>query len=161
MAEFTCSLEFGQPREIVFALLTDLERAHHWMKGLDSIVQTTDGEFGVGTRFDETRTMFGKSCTEHFEVVGFEPPRSVDFAVPSKGVDYAFRYVFEPTMDAGCTVTLIGEAKPRGVFVKVMMGIMGMGMMKKACLRDMESARDFLDSGGADDAVMEIEGAAG
>ena len=150
---FRCETVFASDQESVFALMTDLDRAPEWMQGLERIEVKTEGPFGVGTRFDETRKVFGKSWTESFEVTGHDAPRSVDLFVPSKGVDYRFRYVCEP-VDGGTRLTLIGEAEPKGFMSKLMMGVMGMGPMRSACHKDMEHARDYLDGvrvGGDDD----------
>lgn len=142
---FRCEVDIAAPVAEVFEFFHDFSRAPEWMKGLVSIEIEPEGPIQLGSRFAETRKMFGKTCTEYFEVVGFDPPRSVDMVVPSNGVDYRFRNVFEPLNGAETRATLIGEAEAKGVFTRLMIRLLGMGMMRRACQKDMEAAKACIE----------------
>ena len=62
------------PPEIVWTLITDIANSPQVISGIDSvtILGSTEG-FGVGTRWRETRTMFGKEATEEMEVSARSP----------------------------------------------------------------------------------------
>jgi catechol 2,3-dioxygenase-like lactoylglutathione lyase family enzyme len=86
--------------EHVFAIATDFDRAKDWMNGLVGIEVVGSGPFGLRTRWAETRRMFGKNATEHFEVMEFEPPSKISLYVDgskgsSKKGEYFFTYVIE------------------------------------------------------------------
>jgi hypothetical protein len=72
----------------------------------------TPGVFGPGTKFRETRKMFGKSATELFEVVAVRPPLRLELFVDgtqgtSKRGRFDYVYEFEPDRD-GTRVSLTG-----------------------------------------------------
>lgn len=148
-SSFRCEVVIDASFEDTFAFFNDLSRAHEWMKGLVSMEVEPEGPVRLGTRFAETRKVMGKECTEHFEVVGFDPPRSVDMVVPSKGVNYAFRNVFEQIENGKTRATLIGEAEATSKFTGFMMRLIGMGMMRKACQRDMNAAKQCIEAEGS------------
>ncbi len=57
-------------------MATDLAGAPRVVRGIDAVEVLTPGEFGVGTRWRETRTMLGRSATEEMTVTAMEPQRS-------------------------------------------------------------------------------------
>ena len=50
------------PVERVWALATDLEGSPRVVRGIEAVEVLTPGPFGVGTRWRETRRMFGRSA---------------------------------------------------------------------------------------------------
>ncbi|MEO0827006.1 MAG: SRPBCC family protein [Cyanobacteria bacterium J06642_9] len=78
---FTSEFEIEAPPAQVVAAMVDFDSWHRWMDGLVKIEKLTDGPYGVGTQWRETRKMFGKEASEVFEVTGFEPPHTVNLRV--------------------------------------------------------------------------------
>jgi carbon monoxide dehydrogenase subunit G len=66
-----------RPADEVFAFLCNFENNPDWLRGMKSSRFTTGGEFGVGTRYEQVARFLGKEIRSSFEVVGFEPGRSV------------------------------------------------------------------------------------
>jgi hypothetical protein len=102
---------------------------------ITKIKMLTDGPVGKGTRFEETRTMFGKDATETLEVSAFDPGKSLTVSCFSCGVEYdsTFRFVDE----GGATrVELSIDTTPKTFAAKIMAPIMGamMGRMMKRCV---------------------------
>ena len=60
------------PVQRVWDLATDLERAPTTLSGVTRVEVLTDGPFAVGTRWRETRTMFGREASEVLEVTAVE-----------------------------------------------------------------------------------------
>jgi uncharacterized protein YndB with AHSA1/START domain len=57
------------PPEAAWALSTDIPTSPQVITGINSAHMVSGPEgFGVGTRWRETRTMFGKGATEEMEV---------------------------------------------------------------------------------------------
>src|SRR5437016_2004343 len=75
MASFTISKQIDAPLDTVFGLFTNLAEAPRRIKGIKNLEVLTPGPVGVGTRFKETRVMFGRDCTEEMQITAFEPGR--------------------------------------------------------------------------------------
>ena len=73
------------PPERVYALATDLAGAPERIAGIDAIEVLTDGPFGVGTRWRETRTLMGRTATEVMKVTRCEPGRGYTTVAPPPG----------------------------------------------------------------------------
>jgi carbon monoxide dehydrogenase subunit G len=61
--------------EAVWKVLTDLEGAVETLRAVTKVEVLTPGEYGVGTKWRETRTMWGKEATEELSVTVAEAPR--------------------------------------------------------------------------------------
>lgn len=141
--------EINAPPERVVAALTDIEAWHKWMPNLVRAEKLSDGPFGKGTRWRETRRMFGKEAAEEFEVVSFDPPRGLELFVDgtkgaSKRGEYRFKYRFEDvggrtrmTVDGAITgMGPLGDAL--GFFFK--------GVFRKAIAKDHQALRKFVEA---------------
>src|SRR5438034_10439554 len=96
MAGVTVTQRIEAPVETVFRLATDLD---HWagrITGITKVERLTNGPVGVGTRFKETRMMFGKEATETMEFSAFEPNRRYELTADSCGALYRTEFRFEP-----------------------------------------------------------------
>lgn len=146
---FTVQEQFELPPEQVFEVMTDTSRAAAWMPGFVSIEKLTDGAFGEGTRWRETRKMFGRVASEEFEVVRCVPPTTLELFVDGKKGssgrgEYRFVYELAPLdEDGGTRVTLSGEIGGIGKLMQLM-GRLFMSSFKKACARDLQAMRDYL-----------------
>ena len=128
--------------------MTNLDDAAEWMPGFVRIQRLgAPGELAVGSRWRETRRMFGKEATEEFEVIELSPPSKLRFRVDgTRGTsgtgEYLFTYTLVPTV-LGTLVTLDGEI--RGL--AGVMGVMGRvfsGVYKRACARDLDALGFYL-----------------
>src|SRR5690606_37405975 len=110
-----------------------------WMPDFVRIERLTEGPFGVGTAFRETRRMFGRDSTEHFEVVGYEPGRSVVFFVDGqkgtmgKGA-FRFTYTLAPE-GTGTQLIVAGEVTGLGRLAELL-GRLMLAPMKKMMAKD-------------------------
>jgi hypothetical protein len=122
----------------VFALYTDLEHAPGRCKAIKKLELLTPGPMRKGTRFRETRVMFGKEASETMEVVEFEPGRSYTVAAASCGSRYLTTFAFRPE-GAGTRVDVRFEATPVSFFAKLMSPLSGLMLRacKKAFLQDL------------------------
>jgi len=84
------------PIERVWSVLTDVAHADQTLRGVTRIELTTDGPYGVGTQWRETRRMFGRETTEQLRVtVADEPTRTV-IEADSAGVHYVTEFTLAP-----------------------------------------------------------------
>jgi len=151
--EFTVTESLPGEPERVFQALTDLDGAADWMPGFVRIEKLTEGSFGVGTEWRETRKMFGREATEQFEVTAYEPPRRIGLRVDgSKGTmgkgEFLFEYLLE-SADGETEVTMNGEISGLGPVGGILFKLMG-GQFKKAVAKDLEALAAHLreSSGG-------------
>jgi hypothetical protein len=70
------SRRISAPTERIWSVITDLDAAPDQLSGVESIERISGPEFGVGTRWRETRRMFGKEAVEELEVGTVIPGRS-------------------------------------------------------------------------------------
>ena len=144
---FTIEETFDQPPELVFQALTDLDAMRVWMPNLIRLEKVTNGGVRVGTTFRETRKMFGKEATEHFEVTGYQPPKRLELFVDgSKGAskrgEYRFVYELRPS-NGGTHLVLSGEIGGMGKVMELL-GKLFVGPLRKAIAKDLEALKRHL-----------------
>ena len=85
--------------EEVWRVLTDLDHAAENLSGVSRVELLTDGPYTVGTRWRETRKMFGKEATEEMRVTAVEAPTRTTVEADSAGVNYVTVFTLTPTGD--------------------------------------------------------------
>lgn len=80
------------PVERVWAVLTDVAHADQTLSGVTQVELITDGPYGVGTQWRETRRMFGKEATEQMQVTAAEEPTRTVVEADSSGVHYVTEF---------------------------------------------------------------------
>ena len=126
----------------MFRLASDFPRAAGRIPDITKIEMLTPEPVGVGTKFKETRKMFGKEATETMEVAEFDPPRSYKLHANSCGTIYEFRMTFTPEGN-GTRLAASFTATPVSFWARIMLPMMYMmsGVMKKCLLGDMNAIR--------------------
>lgn len=148
--EFQSSFRIAAPPSEVMSVMTTYADWPRWMKGLEKVEPLTDGPYGEGTRWRETRRLMGKEAVEEFEVRRFEPPNLVELYVDGrKGTtgkgEYLFLYTLVPEADGGTRLVMDATIDMPGAFTRVL-GFMLKGMFKKAIDRDTEAMKAFIES---------------
>jgi uncharacterized protein YndB with AHSA1/START domain len=148
MPQITASARIAAPPDRVFTLFTDLRNAPSRVKGITALEVLTDGPIGKGTRFRETRTMFGRSCTETLEITGFDPPRSYTVAANSGGCLCQTEFSFRPDAD-GTAVEFIFSATAQTFMAKLMSPLFRLmaSTCRKAVERDMADLKAVAEGG--------------
>lgn len=127
------------PVERTFQVFTDLEHAAERVRGIRKVELLTPGPFGKGTRFRETRVMFGKEAKETMEVVEHERDRGYALHAESSGSRYRMAFAFEPERGGAATrVRASFEATPVTLAAKLMAPLFGLmaGTCAKALRAD-------------------------
>lgn len=149
MAGVSIQRNIAASAEAVFAAISDFQNAPKRIKGIARVEMLTHGPVGKGTRFKETRVMFGREQTETMEVMEFTPPRGYVLGCENCGCRYRSELTVVPRGD-GCEVTMSFEATPLTFFAKVMMFLMRpmMKMCIKAITNDLEDIKRSFEGGG-------------
>lgn len=91
---------------IVWEALTDLGGMERVLSSVSKTEVLTDGAFDVGTRWRETRRMFGKDATEEMWVTASEPPRRYVVEAESHGTHYVSEWLLRADGPATTTVRM-------------------------------------------------------
>jgi carbon monoxide dehydrogenase subunit G len=132
-------LSIHAPPEKVFAAITDLHAGGRWLPGCTKLEVLTSGPYDKGTRWRETRRMFGREATEEFEVKHVQAPHIIELHCDGRkgtsgNVDYFFRYDLQPHGDT-TNLKLTSRIEPAGWFGKIMAPLMK-GAFKEALKKD-------------------------
>ncbi len=139
MSTYVVSCDIAAPRDRVFEVFTELDKAEERIPGITKLELLSEGPFGNGTRWRETRVMMKKEAVEEMWVTGFRPPESYTVEANSHGMLYETLFEFEPSGE-GTQVTWTFHGTPQTFGAKVMSVVFGFlfsGVMKKCMLDDM------------------------
>jgi hypothetical protein len=135
------------PLERVFAAFTDLERAAERIEGITRIELLTPGPFQAGTRWRESRIMFGKEATEELEVSAFEPNRGYTVRAESCGAEMVSEFRFEPE---GLATLVEVELRCRPLkwwcYLMWPLGWLMQGSLKKCMDKDLEDIKQAIEA---------------
>lgn len=139
MDQIVVSKVIGAPPCRVWEVLTDVRRAAETLSGVTSVQVLTDGPYAEGTRWRETRTMFGRSSTEEMWVTLADPLRETEVRASSGGADYVTTFVLTPVSDEATelSVTFSADLSTPSAVQKLGMKVFG-GMATKATRKALE-----------------------
>jgi uncharacterized membrane protein len=141
----------------VWRVFTELPGRCGWLSTVQRVELLTDGPFGTGTQWRETRTMpDGTEVTEEFRVERSVPGRCFAVASPGIGADYRMTYRFE-TVDHGrhageTEVTVVQEGTPtvaRGRLLALVFGGLAARTVEGALRRDLDDLASAATAGPA------------
>ena len=135
MEPITVTRHIAAPPERVEALLTDIEHAADRISGITRVEMLSEGPFRVGTRWRETRVMFGKAATEEMVVTEYVPADRYTVEAESCGSRYRSTFRWEPTAE-GTRVSMELGATPVSLLAKLMMPLSG--LMTKSVIKCIE-----------------------
>ncbi|MEO1529713.1 MAG: SRPBCC family protein [Planctomycetota bacterium] len=133
--------------DVVFAASSNIPAWAEVIPAINRIEMLTDGPVGVGTRFIETRTLFGREASETMEVVEYEPPSHYVLKAESNGCRYLTEIRFEPHGDV-TKMSFNFTAEPLTIFAKVM-GVIMKPLMKKMiqlCAKDLRALKEHVET---------------
>lgn len=133
--------------EKVFDLFSDFPNAAQRIEGIERVEMLTDGPVRNGTKFKETRIMFGRETTEEMQVTKFEPNKSYMVEADSCGAHFQTEFRFSPK-DGKTLVELELQSRAITLFAKLMspLGFLMSGTMKKCMLDDINQLKQHCES---------------
>ncbi|MER7761878.1 SRPBCC family protein [Streptomyces sp. NPDC097619] len=142
--------EIAAPAATVWRILTDLAGSPRHLSGLESVEVLTPGAFGVGTRWRETRRMFGKSATEEMWVTACEAPHRYVCEAENSGMHYVTEFRLTEDAPDRTTVRMTfgatpqhGEKLPLAVRL---LGPLGTRAVRKAITKDLDDVARAAES---------------
>jgi carbon monoxide dehydrogenase subunit G len=127
--------------EKVWSVISDIPGSAATLSGIDSVQMLSEGQYGEGTRWKETRTMMGRAETVEMWVAQADPPRSTTVKALQGGADYTSRFSLADR-DGGTDLTLTFGAdvvKPTALskITMALFGKLGMYFTRKALAKDL------------------------
>jgi uncharacterized membrane protein len=116
MIEVTSTVAISRPADEAFAFVADAENNPRWQNGMRSCRWTTDPPIAVGSRYEQEASFLGKTIASNFEVVAFEPGRSITIRTIASTFPIEVTRSAEPNGPDTCTVTAVVRGDPSGVF---------------------------------------------
>jgi len=133
-------------KDEVFKAFSDLKNLANNVSAIKSIEILTPGEVGKGSKFKETRIMFGKESSETMEITQFSPPDYFKEEAQSNGMHYVteWRFIDEDgktkvSIEFSGTATTLAAKLLNFLFSFMVSG------MKKAFLADMDDLKNMLE----------------
>ncbi len=139
--------QIAAPKSKVFELFSDLHNLSNYVTAITKIEILTKGEIGVGSKFKETRLMFGSESTEVMEITQFLPFDTFREEARSGGMHYISDWVFTE-VDGITTVKICftGTATTfNGKIINLIFTCMKI-WMKKAFITDMNELKQVLEN---------------
>lgn len=82
--------------DIAYAAGIDIQSWPGFIRGIESVEILTEGPPRTGTRFRETRTLFGRKASQEMTVAVLKPPRRCVFTAENHGARYVATTEFLP-----------------------------------------------------------------
>lgn len=151
MSAIEISRRVDAPAAAVWELITDLDGSPQRLSGVESVERLSGPEFGVGTRWRETRVMFGRRASEEMEVTAIEPPNAYTVAAASHGMSYVSAWSVAAVDEGESLLTMRFDADPETAVAKVAAATLGRlfaGATRKALVRDLDDIAAAAEAGG-------------
>jgi uncharacterized protein YndB with AHSA1/START domain len=116
MAHYRASIDTQQPREEVFAYLSDFSTTREWDPGVAEAERLHGAAVGEGTEFRLVAVFLGRKNELTYRIVEYDPPRAVTFIGENATVISRDRITFETTPTDGTRVTYDADLALKGRF---------------------------------------------
>jgi len=146
--KLTCSISINAPRESVWKAISNIENAVNVISGIEKIEILEKPDQGlVGLKWEETRTLFGKTATEVMWITDAVENSYYHTRAESHGAVYITHLTLEE--NAGVTTfTMSFNGEPQTLSGKIMMFLMGWMFVKatrEALEKDLEDIKVYAE----------------
>ncbi len=145
MKPITVHCGIACPAQRVFDVVADIENSVGRLPAIKAIEVVSPARHGLGMRWRETRTMFGRDATATLEITEWRPP--LEYVVSSEECGCAYRTVIRVIATGGdrCRLEREFSASPQ-TFIARVMGMTMMPLMKKMMVRLLQAELDAVKS---------------
>lgn len=155
MTEIRTSVRIQAPQATVFEVFTDIPGSAERISAITQVELLTDGLTGVGTRWRETRVLYGRTATEVLTIAAYDPPRSYTVTAESHGARYETRFTFTSADPAAAglggpatDVEMVFSAIPLTRTAKLLAFLTRpmIRAMAKLCAKDLEELKTAIEA---------------
>ena len=113
MIRVTADIEIEHPSEAVFEYLANFENNPYWQRGMREARFTSEPPLRVGSTYDQVARFLGRRIVSSFEVVEFDPGRSITIATVASSFPIRVTRRVEPLESGRSRVTaeISGDAE--------------------------------------------------
>ena len=140
MTEIQIRQRFALPPERAWESLVAFDRYPEWIESYEAVEFVGTQHEGVGTRWRQTRTVFGRSHSQVMEVTSWEGPRSFALVAEESGARYETRYELAP-VEGGTEVVMTFSVTGTNPLSRVFVRTIGRRLLRgtgEAMARDLE-----------------------
>lgn len=143
MSYITISKQINAPVEQVFKIVADIRNFSKVIPEIIDVEFLSDQQYGVGTKFKETRSMNGREAATELEVTELKENEFIRLISDAGGTvwDSVFKVAEK---EGGTELSLEMEAKPYKFLAKIAAPFFK-GFMKKAIEKDMITVKEFCE----------------
>ena len=116
MIRVTADVEIERPSEAVFEYLANFENNPHWQRGMREARFTSEPPLRVGSTYDQVARFLGRRIVSSFEVVEFDPGRSITIATVASSFPIRVTRRVEPLESGRSRVTAEISGDASGFF---------------------------------------------
>ncbi len=140
MSSVNVSHDIAVEPQGVWSIVVGMDGWVEAIEAIETVERLDDGaDFGLGTTWRETRTMFGKKATEDMEVIEFEEGVRYATFAESHGSKYYSEVRVDPT-DTGSRLSMNFHGEAQTALTKVVDAVFGRlfaGATRKALAKDL------------------------
>jgi carbon monoxide dehydrogenase subunit G len=142
------SITVGAPIGATFGTFSDIEEAAPHLSGITKLEVLEGTSPGVGFKWRETRSMFGREATEEMWMTEFEAPSRYAVEAESHGSKYRTTFEFTSVDESTTEVQMTFSGTAVSMGAKVMSFLSGFmtGSVKKAFHQDLVDMKDLAES---------------
>ena len=142
MVTLKLSTHVNAPPAVVFATAIDVARWPELIRGVKAVEILTPGPVGVGTRFRETRQLFGRDAVEEMTFAAFDPSRLFTLEAVSCGSRFTSEHRFTADI-AGTLLELTLRTQPLTLAARLMapLGRLMTPMMRRMIGADLDDLK--------------------
>ena len=140
-------VEIDRPADDVFAVVSDFSRNPDWQGGMRSAKWTTEPPLRVGSTYEQVARFLGRDVVTTFEVVGYEPGRSVTIESRQSSFPITVTRAVESLGPERSPVSAVITGRP-GRFFRLFGPLLRM-MAERSVRQDYQRLRRLLESGGS------------
>ncbi len=136
------SRHIAAPIDVTFNVFSDVTQIAERIQGINKVDILSEVTHGGGTRWRETRVMFGREATEEMEISAYTPSQSYEVVASSHGMDYHTIYTFTE-QDGGTHVEMVFIGTPITLAARLMSPLASLmqGSTQKALEADMDDLK--------------------
>ncbi|MAL17288.1 MAG: hypothetical protein CL670_16425 [Balneola sp.] len=144
MSTITVTKQVKAPKELVFETVADIRNFSKVVPDIVNVEFLSDQEYGVGTKFRETREMNGKEVSTELEVTELVENAHIRLVSDTMGTVWDSVFTVE-RKEYGTELTLIMDAKAYKLLPKIFNPFMK-GFMAKALEKDMLAVKSYCEA---------------
>lgn len=143
MSSITVIKQINAPKELVFKTVSDIRNFSKAVPEIVNVDFLTTREYGVGTKFKETRNINGREVSTDLEVTEFEENEYIRIVSDTMGTLWDSTFTVKEK-EGGTELILTMDANAYKLLPKLINPFMK-GMMQKALEKDMVAVKNYCE----------------